>query len=214
VTDPDLAASQEALAQITKGITGTLSELKELGMVGEASMGRGFSDLQLSGMETGHDGLTGAMKSYCERWEWGVRSLVQKGTLFAELTGLSAGVFHEQEQYISGAFKVLTNSAMGNPYATEDEITKKDWGEVLSSNTFTHIRDADYSQESFDTARANSEQAWKDTAWDVSTSSMSPANGIIDAAGLRDEMNAGMRETFGPSPEERAKAAEQQGGQP
>ncbi|MFD9029905.1 hypothetical protein ACFVZW_01885 [Streptomyces sp. NPDC059567] len=214
MTDPDLAASQEALAQITKGITGTLSELKELGMVGEASMGRGFSDLQLSGMETGHDGLTGAMKTYCERWEWGVRSLVQKGTLFAELTGLSAGVFHEQEQYISGSFKVLTNSAMGNPYATEDEITQKGWGEVLSSNTFTHIRDADYSQESFDTARENSKQAWKDTAWDVSTSGMVPTNGIIDAAGLRDEMNAGMRETFGPSPEERAKAAEQQGGQP
>ncbi|MET9437993.1 hypothetical protein [Streptomyces sp. NPDC006551] len=214
MTDPDLAASQEALAQITKGITGTLSELKELGMVGEASMGRGFSDLQLSGMETGHDGLTGAMKTYCERWEWGVRSLVQKGTLFAELTGLSAGVFHEQEQYISGAFKVLTNSAMGNPYATEDEITQKGWGDVLSSNTFTHIRDADYSQESFDTARENSEQAWKDTAWDVSTSGVVPANRIIDAAGLRDEMDTGMREAFGPSPEERAKAAEQQGGQP
>ncbi|GGT65915.1 hypothetical protein [Streptomyces purpureus] len=211
MTNPDLAASQQALAQITKGINGTLAELKELGMVGEAGMGRGFSDLQLSGMESGHDGLTSALKTYCERWEWGVRSLVQKGTLFAELTGLSAGTFHDQEQYISGAFKVLTNSAMGNPYATEEEITQKSWGDVLSSNPVTHVMNADYSDKSFDTARENSKQAWKDTAWDVSTSKMVLTNGIIDAAGMRDEMDQGMREAFGPSPEERAKAAEQQG---
>lgn len=199
--DPDLAASKEALNQIATGLTGVLAELKELGMVGEASMGRGFSDLQLTGMETGHDGLSGTLKTYCERWEWGVRSLVQKGTLYAELVGLSAGVFHEQEQYIGDAFKVLTNSAMGNPYASEDEITKKDWGEVLSSNTFTHIRDADYSSESFDRARENSLQAWKGTAWDLSDSPMVMSTGIIDAAGLRDEYDKGLTEAIGPRPE-------------
>ncbi|MER5888808.1 hypothetical protein ABT160_33705 [Streptomyces sp. NPDC001941] len=213
MTDPDLAASKEALGQITQGINGALGELKELGMVGEASMGRGFSDLQLSGMETGHDGLTSTLKSYCERWEWGVRALVQQGNVFALQVGLSAGVFHEQEQYLEGSFKVLTNSAMGNPYATEDEITSKDWGQVLSSNTFTHIRDADYSAGSFETARQNSLQAWKDTAWDVSTAT-GAGTAIIDAAGLRDDVDDRMRDTFGPSPEERAKAAEQQGGGP
>ncbi|MFC5805761.1 hypothetical protein [Streptomyces formicae] len=207
----DLAATKEALALITQGITGALGELKELGMVGAASTGRGFSDLQLSGTETGHDGLTGTLKSYCERWEWGVRSLVQQGNVFAQEVGLSAGAFHEQEQYIGGSFKVLASAAMGNPYATENEITQKSWGDVLSSNAYTHIRDADYSAESFETARQNSTQAWKDTAWDVSTAT-SPTNAIIDAAGLRDEVDEGMRETFGPSPEERAKAAEQRGG--
>ncbi|MFI8522134.1 hypothetical protein ACIGEZ_30605 [Streptomyces sp. NPDC085481] len=198
--DPDLAASKEALNQIATGLTGVLGELKELGMVGEASMGRGFSDLQLTGMETGHDGLSSTLKTYCQRWEWGVRSLVQKGNVYAELVGLSAGVFHEQEQYIGGAFKVLTNAGMGNPYASEDEITKKDWGEVLSSNTFTHIRDADYSSESFDRARDNSLQAWKNTAWDVSDSPMVATNGIIDAAGLRDEYDEGLTGALGPRP--------------
>ncbi|MFJ8078001.1 hypothetical protein ACIQ7Q_29765 [Streptomyces sp. NPDC096176] len=212
MTDPDLAATKAALDLVTQGITGALAQLKELGMVGEASMGRGFSDLQLSGLETGHDGLTGTLQTYCERWEWGVRALVQQGNLFAEQVGLSAGAFHEQEQYINGALKVLTNSAIGNPYATEDEITGKDWGEVLSSNPYTHIRDADYSMESFQTAHQNSVQAWKNTAWDVSTSTISPATAIVDAAGYRDEMNQEMRETFGPSPEEQAKAAERQGG--
>ncbi|MFJ5228023.1 hypothetical protein [Streptomyces sp. NPDC088400] len=211
--DPDLQASEGALGQIAKGITGTLAELKELGMVGEASMGRGFSDLALSGMETGHEGLTSTLKSFCERWEWGVRSLVQEGNVFAADVGLSAGVFHEQEQYLQGSFKIMTNAAMGNPYATEDEILKKDWGEVLSDNAYTQIRDADYSAESFQEARDNSVQAWKNTAWDVSTATMTPTSGIVDAAGLRDEMNDSMRETFGPSPEEQEKAAEQRGGQ-
>ncbi|MFI1400881.1 hypothetical protein [Streptomyces sp. NPDC020681] len=211
MTDPDLAASKEALALIAQGITGALGELKELGMVGEASMGRGFSDLALTGMETGHDSLTATLKTYCERWEWGVRSLVQQGNSFAQQVGLSAGVFHEQEQYLGGAFKVLTNSAIGNPYATEEEVINQDWGEVLSSNPYTHIRDADYSAESFQTSGENSAQAWKDTAWDVSTST-SVSNSIIDAAGLRDDVNEGMRDTFGPSPEERAKQ-QQAGGE-
>jgi hypothetical protein len=199
----DLAASQQALALITKGITEALGELKELGMVGEASMGRGFNDLALTGMETGHDGLTSTLNSYCERWEWGVRALVQKGNAFAQGVGLAAGTTHETEQYIGDSFKILTNSAIGNPYASEEEIASKDWSAVLSNNAYTQIRDADYSAESFQRSGENSLQAWKDTAWDVSTSNVSLGNHAIDAAGLRDEMDEQMRETLGPPPEER-----------
>ncbi|MGH3309555.1 MAG: hypothetical protein ACRDP3_03060 [Streptomyces sp.] len=208
----DLAAPAEALKLITKGITDSMGELKELGMVGEASMGRGFSDLALTGLQLGHTGLTSTLESFCERWEWGVRTLIQEGNNFAHGVGLSAGVLHEQDQYIQGSFKVLTNSAMGNPYATEEEITKKSWGEVAASNPYTHFRDADYSAESFQKAQENSTQAWKNTAWDVSTATGSPVmtavNQGIDAAGMRDEVDAGMRENFGPSPEEQEKAAQ------
>jgi len=209
--EPDVVAPKEALKLITKGINDSLGELKELGMVGEASMGRGFSDLKLTGMQLGHGGLTAAFGSFCERWEWGVRTLVQEGNDFAKDVGLSAGLLHEQDQYIQGSFKVLANSAMGNPYADEDDITKKSWGGVLSDNPYTQVRDADYSAESFQKAQDNSVQAWKNTAWDVSTATGSPAVSAIDAAGLRDEMNDEMHEHFGPSPEEQA-AARQQGG--
>ncbi len=215
--DADLAAPKDALELIAKGITDSLGELKELGMVGEASMGRGFSDLTLSGMQLGHGGLTSTFKSFCERWEWGVRTLVQEGNDFALGVGLSAGAIYEQDQYIHGSFKVLTNSAMGNPYASEEEIAGKSWGDVLSSNTFTHVRDADYSMESFEKAHENSTQAWKNTAWDVSTATGSPAitamNYGVDAAGMRDEVDAGMRETLGPPPEEQQQAQGQQGQQ-
>ncbi|MEU7066269.1 hypothetical protein ACIGQE_05780 [Streptomyces sp. NPDC053429] len=200
----DLDVSKQALGQIAEGITKALAELKELGMVGTASMGRGFSDLSLSGMETGHDGLTSSFGSFCERWEWGVRSLVQQGNAFAAKVGLSAGLVHEQDQYIQGSFKVLANSAMGNPYASEDDITKKGWGDVLADNPYTQIRDADYSPESFERANENSKEAWKGAVRDLNSSETLLPNQIINATGLRDEVDERVNDMVGPAPEPQA----------
>ncbi|MBO8199327.1 hypothetical protein ACFW4X_19885 [Streptomyces smyrnaeus] len=200
--EPELAAPKPALKLITKGINDALAELEELGMVGEAGVGRGFSEVALNSLQLGHGGLTSAFGDFCDRWEWGVRALVQEGNSFAEGVGLSAGTLHQQDQYIQGAFKVAVNAGMGNPYATEEEITGKDWGEVLSNNAYTQIRDADYSSESFQKARETSLQAWKTAAWDASTATASPVTDVIDAAGLRDDVDAKLRETIGPPPAE------------
>ncbi|GGT30505.1 MULTISPECIES: hypothetical protein [Streptomyces] len=198
--DKDLDVSKQALGQIAKGITDALSELGELGAVGDASMGRGFSKLALTGVQTGHDGLTAAMKTFCERWEWGVRSLVQQGNAFAVNVGLSAGMIHEQDQYLQGAFKILTNAGMGNPYASEDEITKKGWTEVLADNPYTQIRDADYSTESRARADANSKEAWKTAIRDANSSDILLSNQVIDAAGLGDKQDAFVEGMVGPAP--------------
>lgn len=53
---PDLEVPPEALALIAQGIDKAHGELMDLGMIGEASMGRGFSDLALSGVELGQRG--------------------------------------------------------------------------------------------------------------------------------------------------------------
>lgn len=197
---PDLDVSKEALGQIAQGITQTLGELKEIGMVGTASMGRGFAKIGLSAMDTGHDGLSSAFNRYCERWEWGVRSLVQQGNNFAESVGLSAGVLHEQDQYVRGSFKVVANAAWGNPYASEGDITGKGWGEVLADNPYTQIRDADYSEESFEHASRESKDAWKSAIHDVNSSDILLPNQIIDVAGLRDEMDRTVEGIAGPAP--------------
>jgi hypothetical protein len=201
---------------ITKGLTEALAELKELGMVGMAGAGRGFGDIALSGMELGHEGLTGEFKSFCERWEWGVRSLVNEGNAFAVKTGLSAGTYYETDQYVEGTLKVVTNAAIGNPYASEDEVTKQGWGDIATSGALSA---PDYSKESFDQAMANSAQGWKDAGRDIATShtagplGLNPEN-MHNAAGVSDaEYNKWLDDTFGPSPEARAKAAEQQGAQ-
>ncbi|APU40732.1 MULTISPECIES: hypothetical protein [unclassified Streptomyces] len=197
----DLDVSKQALGQIAKGITDSLSELKELGSVGEASMGRGFSELSLSGVETGHAGLTSTLGTFCERWGWGVRSLVQQGNAFALNVGLSAGLVHEQDQYIQGSFKVMANAALGNPYATEKDVIGKDWGEVLSDNPYTQIRDADYGRESFGRATENGNEAWKTAVRDANSSDIWMHNHLLDATGLRDDMDGAVYDIVGPAPE-------------
>ncbi len=206
----------EGLDLVAKGLTEALGELKELGMAGTAGAGRGFGDIALSGLELGHEGLTETFSSFCERWEWGVRSLINEGNAFAVKTGLSAGTYYETDQYVEGTLKVVTNAAIGNPYASEDEVTRMGWGDIASSGVYGG--DVDYSKESFDRAMANSGQGWKDAGRDVMTSStvgplgLNPEN-LHDDFGVSDaEYNQMLDDTFGPSPEARAQAARQQGG--
>ncbi|MEU9446386.1 hypothetical protein AB0D42_37175 [Streptomyces sp. NPDC048304] len=210
--------STDGLNLIAKGLTEALAELKGLGMVGEAGAGRGFGDIALSGLELGHEGLTGEFKSFCERWEWGVRALIDEGNGFALKTGLSAGTYYETEQYVKGSFKVVENAAVGNPYASEADVEKMGWGDIATSGVYGG--NVDFSQASFDKALANSGQGWKDAGRDVMTShtfglvpGMNPED-LHNAFGVSDqEYNHYLDDTFGPSPEARAKAAGQQGGE-
>ncbi|MEU8543473.1 hypothetical protein AB0C52_26385 [Streptomyces sp. NPDC048717] len=206
----------EGLALIAKGLTEALGELKELGMAGTAGAGRGFGDIALSGLELGHEGLTDGFNEFCERWEWGVRSLINEGNGFARKTGLAAGTLYETDQYVKGSLKVVVNSAIGNPYASEEEVEKMGWGDIATSGVYGG--DVDYSRESFEKALDNSGQAWKDAGRDVMTSrtiglgppGFNPAN-LHEALGVSDEAyDQYLDDTFGPSPEARAKAAEQQ----
>ncbi|MET7488540.1 hypothetical protein [Streptomyces sp. NPDC005538] len=206
----------EGLELITKGLTEALGELKELGMVGVAGAGRGFSDIGLTGLELGTDDVTDAFDSFCTRWEWGVRTLINEGNKFAQGVGLSAGTYYETEQYVEGTFKVVANAAIGNPYATEDEVTREGWGDIYKSGIYSG--NTDFSAESWDKANANVEQGWKDAGRDVMTSStlgpmgLNPEN-LHSAAGVSDaEYEKWLDSTFGPSAEERAKAAQQQQG--
>lgn len=201
----DLLAT--GLDEVARGLTAALAELKELGMVGAAGAGRGFAGVALNGLELGHQGLTGAFGEFCERWEWGVRSLIGEGNGLAVRTGLAAGTYYETDQYVEGTLKVAANSLIGNPYATEDEVTSMGWRELATSG---HLGGADYSAESFARAQENVEQAWKDTGRDVMTSRMglvAPQN-VADGMGVSGaEYERMLDEAFGPSPEERARQA-------
>ncbi|MEU8436094.1 hypothetical protein AB0F18_24955 [Streptomyces sp. NPDC029216] len=160
----ELDVSKAALAQIAKGITDTLTELRELGPAGLGNTGGGFTQLKLSGLQSGHEGLTSLLDTFCERWGWGVRTLVREANVLAAGVGLSAGMVHEQDQYVQGGFKVLANAVLGgSPYASEQEVMDKDWGQILATNPYTNLRDADFSAESTLKSAQNSDQAWKQT---------------------------------------------------
>ncbi|MCF3960434.1 hypothetical protein [Streptomyces fuscigenes] len=203
----------DGLGLIAQGLNDALSELGELGMAGAAGAGRGFSGIALSGLQLGHEGLTGELQTFCDRWEWGVRALIGEGNDLAVKTGISAGTHYQTEQYLEGSFKVVTNAAVGNPYASEDDVEKMGWKDIATSGM-----NVDFSKESFDKAAANSEQGWKDAGRDVMTShtlgpmGLNPEN-LHSLAGVSDEQyDDYLDQTFGPSPEARAEAAQQDGG--
>ncbi|MGW2600697.1 hypothetical protein [Streptomyces klenkii] len=207
MTDPNLAADAAALGNIAKGINEAIGELKSLGTPGEAAVGRGFDELALSGVELGHEGLAAAFKTFCNRWDWGVRALVQDGSQFAERVGLAAGYYHEQDVYIRDSFKVGVNAAMGNPHLLEEDVEKKSMREILADNPINDFRNPDYSAESFRKAGENSSQVWANTLRDASTGA---ANGFgkgplgrqgTDAANkLADKLDGGRTPQSGDEP--------------
>ncbi|OLZ58241.1 hypothetical protein AVW11_28470 [Streptomyces amritsarensis] len=157
--DGDLEVSPQAVAAIQTGLRAAISELRESGDAAGASQGAGFENLSMTGMETGHAGLAADFEDFCERWEWGVRALVQDASTLAANLGIAAGTLWEEDQYIQGSFKVAVNAAYGNPYAGEDEIEKKKWGDIFRADVFK----PDYSDESFDKSDKDMEQTWSDT---------------------------------------------------
>ncbi|MFE2633609.1 hypothetical protein ACFXKS_04210 [Streptomyces scopuliridis] len=193
----DLRASASALADIAKGIDLAHAELKELGMIGEASTGRGFSDLALSGLELGHGGLTAELRTFCDRWEWGVRALTLRGNDFAQGVGLSAGAFAEQEQYVKDSIKIGVNSLNGNPHLSEDEVKKVGWDEISTQSAYDN---PDWSAESFSEAHAEVKQTWKDTTYDVEDAMLDSLerSGAMDPS-MRDALDEQLKETLDPS---------------
>lgn len=158
--DKDLQVSAEAVANVQNGLRAAVGELRQSGAdTGGASMGAGFSELAMTGMEAGDAGLAGDFEDFAERWEWGVRALVQDASTIAQVLGIAAGTVWEEDQYIQGALKVGANSLYGNPLASEDEIENKGWGDIFSADVYK----PDYSAESFAKSGEDIKKTWEDT---------------------------------------------------
>ncbi|NXY95118.1 hypothetical protein HYE82_12085 [Streptomyces sp. BR123] len=178
--DKDLEVSPQAVAAIQSGLRAAIAELRESGDAAGASQGAGFENLSMTGMETGHAGLATDFEDFCERWEWGVRALIQDASTLAGNLGIAAGTVWEEDQYIHGAFKVGVNAAWGNPHASEDEIEKKAWGDVLSWDLYK----PDYSVQSFEKSAKDIKQNWSDTTDTVtSTGRIGSLKDLLEQAG-------------------------------
>ncbi|MFF9480362.1 hypothetical protein [Streptomyces sp. NPDC014733] len=133
-----------ALRQITKGLNGAISELKELGFDTDAQLGHGFDKLALSGLECGHPDVAAPFDTFCERWGWGIRGLIHEANEFARRLDLSAGLYHEQEQYVSTTLKIGVNAAMGDPTKTAEQLHDTSWDGVLEENPYTQFQHANW----------------------------------------------------------------------
>ncbi|GHC65569.1 hypothetical protein [Streptomyces cinnamoneus] len=171
-----IEASKAALRDVAKSINAAIGEMKTVSGPGAAAVGRGFDELALSGLVAGHEGLAASLKTFCNRWDWGVRALVQDASEFAHRVGLAAGYYQEVDQYLKDTFKVTVNAAMGNPHLTEDQVEAMSVKDVLADNPVTAIRDADYSDESFATAGKNAKESWSRTVDDLKSSTVVPGS--------------------------------------
>lgn len=199
----DVQFDKASVAKFTQGVGATIDELGDLGGATGSVLGKGFSELAMTGMEAGHHGLSVDFEDFCERWEWGVRALVGDASALADRLGLAAGTQWENDQYVEGSLKVGVNAVMGgNPHATEEEIARQDWGDVFTPDALS----PDYSPESFTKAGEDIEQTWKDTGRTLLTEGQGGQRSEVlrDTLGISDgEWNQALDDTFGPSPEER-----------
>jgi len=207
--DGDLKFSKEALGLITKGLNGAIDELKSVGGSATGSLqGAGFGEMALSAMEAGHSGLAKDFEDFCERWEWGVRALIMDANALAARLGLAAGMIYSEEKYWEGTFKVAANSFVGNPHLSEEEVTGKEWGDLVSLENYR----PDYSAESFRNAGNEMAQTWKDTGRSLLTEGQGGFlnDRAMDAAGVDGQTREQVLDImFGPSPEERARTQQQ-----
>lgn len=145
----------EAFEELTKGIKAATAELKELGFDVEAQLGRGFDRLSMDGVECGDDGLASVLDSFCDRWGWGVRSLMQDANEFSKKLGLTAGIYYEQEQYLSDTMKQTVNAAMGDPSLSAEQLHNRSWSQIGEDNPFTQIKNPDFDPTSEDSMDAH-----------------------------------------------------------
>jgi hypothetical protein len=205
----DINLDKASVVKFTQGVGAAIDQLGELGGATGSIMGKGFSELAMTGMEAGHHGLSVDFEDFCERWEWGVRALVHDASELANRLGLAAGTLWEHDQYVAGTLKVGANSLFGgNPHASEEDIAKQDWGDIFTPDALN----PDWSAESWDKAGEEMEQTWKDTGRTVLTEGRGGQQSemLNDAFGISDDQwNQALDDTFGPSPEERAQQEQQ-----
>ncbi|MBQ6642996.1 MAG: hypothetical protein IJH84_18440 [Saccharopolyspora sp.] len=134
----------EALGQAEKGVRDAVAELNEMaggGIAGEAdggADGRGLMDFliseDLSAESVGHGELAAALVSFVDRWEWGVKFLVEDGHDAADALRDTRSTYEKAEDAAATAIKRVAHIAAGNPLedatAWDDKNAEQLWGEL------------------------------------------------------------------------------------
>src|SRR6201996_70100 len=121
------SVDRAALNESARGINDSIAALKSRGLDETAEVGRGFSVVALSGLQAGDAELATAFGGFCDRWSWGVRSLVQDGNQFAGRLGLTAGIYADTEQYLTGVAKNVTVALAGDPHLSDGQAARASW---------------------------------------------------------------------------------------
>lgn len=185
--------SPQLLREASAGINATIGELKTLGITEAAEEGRGFGNLALSGMQIGNQDLCTAFSSFCDRWSWGVRTMVKEGNQIASLLGLSAGTYSDMETYAVGVFKDAFNAVAGDPHAGET-VEQKSFGQIVTADA------PNYSAASWQRTARHAGTTWAGVGRDVAEGPMGVNKTVADTLGLGQRFGNMEDQVFGPAP--------------
>lgn len=198
MTAPGYEVSPALLKEAADGINEAIDLLKDLGVEGTADAGRGFSNLELTGEQLGHAGVQTAFNQFCDRWSWGVRTLVQDGNTIADELGLTAGAYYDAEQYATGLLKDAYADTLGDPNLTDDQVQAQSWSTVLADNPVNDILHPDVSAASTAKAQADITATWKNEGRDVTNGFEGVNQTVANAGGNGDELKQDEDQAFGP----------------
>ena len=137
------AVDRSALAETAQGLNNVIGALDGLGFDETGEVGRGFSGLALSGLQAGDGNLASAFGNFCDRWSWGVRALVQDGNQFAQRLGLSAGLYSDVENEVTGAIKDVVVAGAGDPHMTDQQAAAASWSQDAAEVTGAQTQGGD-----------------------------------------------------------------------
>ncbi|NLU66679.1 hypothetical protein [Streptomyces sp. HNM0574] len=160
----------EAAKQVEKGLRDAQAELEATGYFSvTAQQGHGFQFMLMSGMDMGSGELADVFGQFCGRWGMAIHGKMQQLNDIAYKLDLSAGLYHEQEQYVNDSLKEVVTSAFShNPaegMANAETAGERSWGEVWDES-LKPKPEIDTSQPDWG---AMGDQ-WKQTGEDFSTS--------------------------------------------
>jgi hypothetical protein len=154
-----------ALRETAQGINDTIGALEQLGFTEEAEVGRGFSGLSLSGLQVGDAGLQSAFSGFCDRWSWGVRTLVQDGNQIAQRLGLTAGAYSDAEQTVIGSVKDLVDAGLGDPHLSDSQVAQGSWAQA--EGVAPGQQPNDFSGQAWQQAGSQMGQTWQAEGHDI-----------------------------------------------
>lgn len=126
-----------ALAEAERGVRDAVAELNEMygwggGEANVGAEGRGLEHLHESATPdtVGHDGLSGALALFVEKWTWGVKFLVEDGVDCADALRDTRSVYEKADDAAATAVKRVLHVFGGNPVEDADAWDNKDWSQI------------------------------------------------------------------------------------
>ncbi|MGU3292539.1 hypothetical protein [Williamsia sp. M5A3_1d] len=75
-----------------------------------------------------------AMDDFCEKWEWGIRAIVQSANDISHKLHLGAGMYEKQDDFHADMLKDIANDLVGDP-SLQQESVRDEQGNIVVRGT-------------------------------------------------------------------------------